>query len=174
MYIDPQTNWSCIQCCGWAAVRGKSEFLILFVLSHLMHKIHVLLILQDKLSASQKETALKEMPSLMEITAFSYFPGSFLVGPQFSMKRYLDYVHNVLIPKVYISWPNYFWKHFFDSNKIEILYTISRRRESSQILNEMSIFKQFKFLASDEKQFCTYNFTHIIQIKDTEFWWVSN
>ncbi|XP_043528844.1 lysophospholipid acyltransferase 5 [Frieseomelitta varia] len=48
---------------------------------------------EEKLSASQKQVALKEQPTFLEIAAFTYFPGSFLVGPQFSMKRYLDYVH---------------------------------------------------------------------------------
>ncbi|XP_050493529.1 lysophospholipid acyltransferase 5 isoform X1 [Bombus huntii] len=48
---------------------------------------------EEKLSASQKQVALKEQPTFLEIAAFAYFPGSFLVGPQFSMKRYLDYVN---------------------------------------------------------------------------------
>ncbi|XP_078033806.1 lysophosphatidylcholine acyltransferase 3 protein nessy [Augochlora pura] len=51
----------------------------------------------EKLSVSQKKAAIKEPPTLLEITAFSYFPGSFLVGPQFSMKRYLDYVNGTLM-----------------------------------------------------------------------------
>ncbi|XP_029170984.1 lysophospholipid acyltransferase 5 [Nylanderia fulva] len=45
-----------------------------------------------ELSSSQKEVALKERPSLLEIAAYAYFPGAFLIGPQFSMRRYLDYV----------------------------------------------------------------------------------
>ncbi|XP_043603556.1 lysophospholipid acyltransferase 5 isoform X3 [Bombus pyrosoma] len=48
---------------------------------------------EEKLSASQKQVALKEQPTFLEIAAFAYFPGSFLVGPQFSMKRYLNYVN---------------------------------------------------------------------------------
>ncbi|CAL7949229.1 unnamed protein product [Xylocopa violacea] len=47
----------------------------------------------EKLSALQKQVALKEKPTFLEIVAFIYFPGSFLVGPQFNMKRYLDYVY---------------------------------------------------------------------------------
>lgn len=54
---------------------------------------------EDKLSAAQKEVALKKQPSLLEMAAFVYFPGSFLIGPQFSMKRYLDYVDGRLIDK---------------------------------------------------------------------------
>ncbi|XP_076292822.1 lysophosphatidylcholine acyltransferase 3 protein nessy isoform X2 [Lasioglossum baleicum] len=50
-----------------------------------------------KLSASQREVALKEQPTILEVAAFAYFPGSFLVGPQFNMKRYLDYVNGRLM-----------------------------------------------------------------------------
>ncbi|XP_058792721.1 lysophospholipid acyltransferase 5 [Phymastichus coffea] len=51
----------------------------------------------DKLSSTQKTTALREDPSLLEMAAYVYFPGSFLIGPQFSMKRYLDYVNGKLM-----------------------------------------------------------------------------
>lgn len=51
----------------------------------------------NKLSEFQKQTCLKELPSFLEVVAFSLFPGSFLVGPQFSMRRYQDYVHGHLI-----------------------------------------------------------------------------
>lgn len=49
-----------------------------------------------ELSDSQKRVALKERPSLLEIAAYAYFPGAFLIGPQFSMRRYLDYVNGRL------------------------------------------------------------------------------
>ncbi|XP_029037777.2 lysophospholipid acyltransferase 5 [Osmia bicornis bicornis] len=52
---------------------------------------------EEKLSALQKQVALKEQPTFLEVAAFTYFPGSFLVGPQFSMKRYLDFVNGRLI-----------------------------------------------------------------------------
>ncbi|KAJ8687717.1 hypothetical protein QAD02_023511 [Eretmocerus hayati] len=52
---------------------------------------------EDRLSESQKKTALREQPSLLETAAFCFFPGSFLIGPQFSMRRYLDYVNGKLI-----------------------------------------------------------------------------
>ena len=55
---------------------------------------------QSKLSEFQRQTCLKEQPSLLEIAAFSLFPGSFLVGPQFSMRRYQSYVHGRLIENV--------------------------------------------------------------------------
>jgi hypothetical protein len=48
----------------------------------------------------QKTTVLRKKPSFLEITAFAYFPGSFLIGPQFSMRRYLDYVNGKLVETV--------------------------------------------------------------------------
>ncbi|XP_061934978.1 lysophospholipid acyltransferase 5 [Apis cerana] len=47
---------------------------------------------EETLSLQQKQVALKDHPTFLEIAAFSYFPASFIVGPQFSMKRYLDFV----------------------------------------------------------------------------------
>lgn len=44
------------------------------------------------MSAQNKKVALNKLPSLFEVLAHSYFPASFLVGPQFSMKRYQDFV----------------------------------------------------------------------------------
>ncbi|XP_076233949.1 lysophosphatidylcholine acyltransferase 3 protein nessy [Calliopsis andreniformis] len=52
---------------------------------------------EEKLSVSQKQVALKKIPTFLETAAYCYFPGSFLVGPQFSMKRYLDYVNGRLL-----------------------------------------------------------------------------
>ncbi|XP_054267493.1 lysophospholipid acyltransferase 5-like isoform X1 [Macrosteles quadrilineatus] len=46
----------------------------------------------ESLSAENKKVALSKCPSILEIMAHSYFPASFLVGPQFSMKRYQDFV----------------------------------------------------------------------------------
>lgn len=51
------------------------------------------------LSADQATTALVTCPSLLEVAAHTYFPASFLVGPQFSMRRYLDFVHGRLFPE---------------------------------------------------------------------------
>ncbi|XP_069703980.1 lysophospholipid acyltransferase 5 [Periplaneta americana] len=47
---------------------------------------------EEELSQEQKKTALSKTPSLLEVAAYTYFPASFLVGPQFPMKRYLDFV----------------------------------------------------------------------------------
>ena len=44
----------------------------------------------DTLSPIQKTTALTSAPTLLEMCGHVYFPGGFLVGPQFSMRRYLD------------------------------------------------------------------------------------
>jgi len=56
--------------------------------------------LQEELSQEQKKTALSKMPSLLEVGGYTYFPASFLVGPQFSMKRYLDFVAGVFRDQV--------------------------------------------------------------------------
>ncbi|XP_014228355.1 lysophospholipid acyltransferase 5 [Trichogramma pretiosum] len=50
-----------------------------------------------KLSVTQRKTALRRQPSLLEMAAYVYFPGSFLIGPQFSMRRYLDHVDGTLV-----------------------------------------------------------------------------
>ena len=47
---------------------------------------------QEKLSGDQQKTALSFTPTLIEIAGHTYFPASFMVGPQFSMRRYLDFV----------------------------------------------------------------------------------
>lgn len=46
-----------------------------------------------ELSSAQKKSAIKTKPSLLEVAAFTYFPASFLVGPQFSFRRYLSYIN---------------------------------------------------------------------------------
>ncbi|EEC04873.1 complement c3f, putative [Ixodes scapularis] len=47
----------------------------------------------------QKRTALQGVPSLLEVMGHSYFFGGFLVGPQFPMKRYLDFVQGTFFTK---------------------------------------------------------------------------
>lgn len=53
----------------------------------------------EKLPHDQKRTALDKVPSLLEVTGHSYFFGGFLVGPQFPMKRYLDFVDGTFFSK---------------------------------------------------------------------------
>lgn len=48
--------------------------------------------LQESLSVDQKTTCLKDSPSLLEIAAYTYFFGSFLVGPQFPLTRFRKFV----------------------------------------------------------------------------------
>ncbi|ESO10721.1 hypothetical protein HELRODRAFT_167215 [Helobdella robusta] len=48
---------------------------------------------KEKLSADQLESCLLKIPSLLEICGHTYCFGGFLVGPQFSMKKYLDFVN---------------------------------------------------------------------------------
>ena len=54
---------------------------------------------KTKLSKDQEESCLQKCPSLLEIAAHTYFPASYLVGPQFSMRRYLDFVYGRLFPE---------------------------------------------------------------------------
>ncbi|XP_054721085.1 lysophospholipid acyltransferase 5-like [Uloborus diversus] len=53
----------------------------------------------DKLSHEQKKTALKHCPSLLEIAGHTYFFGGFMVGPQFPMKRYTEFVEGLCLAK---------------------------------------------------------------------------
>lgn len=40
----------------------------------------------------KNDEALYKPPTFMQLAAHSYFPASFLVGPQFGLKRYLNFV----------------------------------------------------------------------------------
>ncbi|CAH1775062.1 unnamed protein product [Owenia fusiformis] len=53
-----------------------------------------------KLSAEQESTALDKVPSLIEILGQTYYFGGFMVGPQFSMRRYLDFVNGEFSDKI--------------------------------------------------------------------------
>jgi len=55
---------------------------------------------KSALSAEQAESALAVRPSLLEMAAHTYFPASYMVGPQFCMRRYQDFVHGRLFPGV--------------------------------------------------------------------------
>ncbi|KAJ8964232.1 hypothetical protein NQ314_005061 [Rhamnusium bicolor] len=46
----------------------------------------------ENLSADSKLFALQKRPTLLEIFGHCFFPASFLVGPQFPMKRYQEFV----------------------------------------------------------------------------------
>jgi lysophospholipid acyltransferase 5 len=45
-----------------------------------------------ELSADSKKLCLRRKPGLLEIAAFTYFPAAVLVGPQFSFKRFEQFV----------------------------------------------------------------------------------
>lgn len=47
---------------------------------------------EGELSATSKKLALTKRPSFGEYCGLMFFPGSFLVGPQFPMRRYQDFV----------------------------------------------------------------------------------
>jgi len=46
----------------------------------------------DELSKDQKEQALKTIPSIFACAAHVFYPGSFMIGPQFPLRRYFDFV----------------------------------------------------------------------------------
>ncbi|XP_066149249.1 lysophospholipid acyltransferase 5 [Euwallacea fornicatus] len=46
---------------------------------------------KEKLSSDALKTALSEPPSLLQMLGHSLFPSACLVGPQFSMRRFLDF-----------------------------------------------------------------------------------
>uniref|UniRef100_A0A2R5LM33 Lysophospholipid acyltransferase 5 n=1 Tax=Ornithodoros turicata TaxID=34597 RepID=A0A2R5LM33_9ACAR len=52
-----------------------------------------------KLPHDQKRTALDKVPTILEVMGHSYFFGAFLVGPQFPMKRYKDFVQGSFFKK---------------------------------------------------------------------------
>lgn len=52
----------------------------------------------EKASSDTKALALKRPPTYLEMTGHVYFFGSFVVGPQFPMRRYLSFIHGTLIP----------------------------------------------------------------------------
>ncbi|XP_060533674.1 lysophospholipid acyltransferase 5 [Cylas formicarius] len=53
----------------------------------------------ENLSSDGKYHALKTVPSLVELFGHCMFPTAFLVGPQFPMRRYLDFVGGKYCPK---------------------------------------------------------------------------
>ena len=47
---------------------------------------------ETELSKDQKENALKEVPSILEMFSQAFFIGGYFVGPQFSMKKYQNFI----------------------------------------------------------------------------------
>lgn len=47
---------------------------------------------EDKLSSDTKNVCLRKAPEFLEYCGFMFFPASFLVGPQFPLKRYQTFV----------------------------------------------------------------------------------
>lgn len=48
---------------------------------------------EEQLSSENKKTALKTPPSLFEIASYTYFPASFMVGPQFPFRRFDQFIN---------------------------------------------------------------------------------
>lgn len=53
----------------------------------------------ETLPYDQKRTALDGVPTILEVMGHSYFFGAFLVGPQFPMRRYRDFVRGTFFIK---------------------------------------------------------------------------
>ncbi|KAL5275046.1 LPCAT3 family protein [Megaselia abdita] len=49
---------------------------------------------ESDLSKDQKDNCIKEMPNIVQLMAYSYFPSSFIVGPQFPFNRYKHFINN--------------------------------------------------------------------------------
>lgn len=45
-------------------------------------------LVQEFLTPEQRRFAVRGVPTLLEVSGFSYFYGAFMVGPQFSMTDY--------------------------------------------------------------------------------------
>lgn len=45
-------------------------------------------LIQEALTPDQQRFAVQGVPTLLEVSGFSYFYGAFMVGPQFSMADY--------------------------------------------------------------------------------------
>ncbi|KAG1656882.1 Lysophospholipid acyltransferase 5 [Nymphon striatum] len=73
------------------------------------------------LSADQKKTALKTKPSFLEITGHTFFFGGFMVGPQFSMRRYQDLLSGNLFPD---KTPSITFAPGFTRGAAGIMYTL--------------------------------------------------
>lgn len=70
----------------------------------------------DKISAENKKVALLKRPQVLEYFGYMYFPASFIVGPQFPLKRYQNYLNGEFsdkVRKIYAVFlpicPNYFY-----------------------------------------------------------------
>lgn len=63
----------------------------------------------------KNDEALFKPPSIVQLAAHAYFPASFMVGPQFGIKRYMNFVTVT---------ENFVWIRFVDSLRriLEILF----------------------------------------------------
>lgn len=49
---------------------------------------------EDKLSKDMKRLRIVDKPGLLEIATYTYFPATFLVGPQFPLERLRRYLNH--------------------------------------------------------------------------------
>lgn len=62
----------------------------------------------ETLSKDSKRLGLKKTPNVLEMFGHCLFPASFLVGPQFPMKKYQEYIEGQYSSKVTIITIFYF------------------------------------------------------------------
>lgn len=49
---------------------------------------------ENELSKDQKENSIQKLPNIIQLAAYSYFPSSFIAGPQFPFNRYKRFINN--------------------------------------------------------------------------------
>ena len=54
---------------------------------------------ENALKPDQKDSALKEIPSVLEFYAYTLFYGSLMIGPQFSINHYRKYLNGDFVKK---------------------------------------------------------------------------
>ena len=54
----------------------------------------------EELSKDQKDNALSEVPSILEVCSQSFFVGGYFVGPQFSMKKFQNFIQRNIVEDV--------------------------------------------------------------------------
>lgn len=64
----------------------------------------------EQLSAENKKSALISTPNLLEFFGFTFFPGSCLIGPQFPLRRYQNFVSGAYSEEVCLCCS--FWEFF--------------------------------------------------------------
>ena len=84
--------------------------------------------------ATNEETALEKVPTLLEILSKTYFPPSFLIGPQVGFKDFLLFIENTenLLPLWYAQKVTC----FLEANlQIYFLFAVGNNRSFGSVLD---------------------------------------